>query len=312
LSNLQNSLWVEKYRPSTIEDYIGNEDFINKLKHWIDIQDVPSLILYSEKSGTGKTTACKLIASLLDADVKYINASDENSIVTVRDVIKNFAMTSGFKQWKIVILEEFSWFSPAGQSALNEIIEKSSKNTRFLLTGNYIDKFLPSIISRCHPFRIESPPPKKIFENIAKILTTENIEFEPADLGKIIKRYYPDQRSMIAYCQINSYTGKLVYNTDNIVTNDYCSRVLEEIKNIARQPDVIFKTCRQIIADAKVREFDDLFRYLFDNLDGFVPDGKKAQIILTIAEYQVKSSQVVDKEIQVSAMLINILRELKS
>jgi len=165
---LQNSWWPEKYRPQTLEELVGNEGFIDKAKHWIETQDVPNLILHSSKSGTGKTSACRLIAKLLDADVKYINASDENSIDTVRDVIKTFAATSGFSKWKIVILDEFSYFSTNAQSALLAIIESSSAHTRFFLTGNYIDKFLPAIISRCHPFEIQSPPPKKIFENLPR------------------------------------------------------------------------------------------------------------------------------------------------
>jgi len=308
---LPNSWWPEKYRPQTIEELVGNEEFMDKVKNWVETQEVPNLVLYSEKSGTGKTSACRLIAKLLDADVKYINASDENSIDTVRDVIKTFAATSGFSKWKIIILDEFSGFTKQAQGAILSIIESSSAHTRFFLTGNYIDKFLPAIISRCHPFRIQSPPPKKIFENISRILDIENVKFDPTDLGNVIKRYYPDQRAMIQYCQINSYTGTLVYNTDDIITNDYCEKVLSELKDTSRPADTIFKNIRQIIADAKVRDFDDLFRYLFENLNEFSGKGSQANIILTLADYQFKAAQVIDKEIMVSAMIIQILTELK-
>lgn len=308
---LQNSWWPERYRPQTLEELVGNEQFIDKAKHWIETQDVPNLILHSSKSGTGKTSACRLIAKLLDADVKYINASDENSIDTVRDVIKTFAATSGFSKWKIVILDEFSYFSTNAQSALLAIIESSSAHTRFFLTGNYIDKFLPAIISRCHPFEIQSPPPKKIFENISRILDLENVKFEASDLAKVIKHYYPDQRAMIQYCQINSYSGTLVYNNSDIVSNDYCEKVVAELKDMNRPADVIFKNIRQIIADAKVRDFDDLFRYLFENINEYIGQGSQANIILTLADYQFKAAQVIDKEIQVSAMIIQILTELK-
>ncbi len=166
---LQNSWWPIKYRPQTVDELVGNEEFMDKVKNWVETQEVPNLVLYSEKSGTGKTSCCMLLAKLLDADVKYINASDENSIDTVRDVIKTFASTSGFSKWKIIILDEFSGFTKQAQSAILSIIESSSATTRFFLTGNYIDKFLPAIISRCHPFKIQSPPPKKIFENISRI-----------------------------------------------------------------------------------------------------------------------------------------------
>lgn len=311
LKKLQNSWWPERYRPQTIDEFVGNSEFVAKVKHWIETQEVPNLILYSEKSGTGKTTACKMIAKALDADVKYINASDENSIDVVRDVIKSFASTSGFSKWKIVILDEFSYFSNNAQSALLSIIESSSAHTRFFLTGNYIEKFLPAIKSRCHPFQIQSPPPTQIYQNLAKILTEERVEFEKEDLVKLIKQYYPDQRAMIQYCQINSYTGKLVYTANEIVTNDYCEKVVQELKNQKQDAETTFKNIRQLIADAKVRQFDDLFRYLFDNLDEFVPKGKKANIILTLADYQNKSANVLDKEIQCAAMILTILSEIK-
>lgn len=308
---VENTWWPEKYRPSNIDDYVGNEEFISKVKHWIETNDPVNLILYSEKSGTGKTTLCKILAKALDADILYINASDENSIDVVRDKIKNFAMSSSFSQWKILILDEFSYFSLNAQSALNQIIESTSKTTRFFLTGNYIEKFLPSIVSRCTPFRIQSPPKAMVCKNIATILKTENVKFDPKTVVKIVEMYYPDQRSMLNYCQSNSHSGELVYSEENIVVNDYCSKIVEELKNIGDVKET-FTNIRQIIADAKVRQFDDLFRYMFETLPTWAPDGKRAGIILTIADYQFKSENVLDKEIQVAAMIINILRDLKS
>lgn len=311
MSKLENTWWPEKYRPKTLDEYVGNDDFIEKVKGWIEADDVPNLILYSEKSGTGKTSACKLIAKMLDADVTYINASDENSIDTVRDKVKRIAATASFKRWKIIILDEFSGFGRQAQSALNAVIEEKSANTRFFLTGNYIDKFLPSIISRCHPFLIQSPPPLKILENLCRILDIEKVQYDKKDLVNIIKKYYPDQRAMLQYCYINSRKGALIYNNDNMTTNDYCSAILEELKNIDRPADVIFKNIRQIIADAKVRDFTELFRYLFDNMNDFVPNGKRSGVIIQLAEHQFRSNQVVDQEIQVMAMIINILMEIK-
>lgn len=309
---LQNTWWPEKYRPKTLSEFVGNADFVQKVQQWVEKNDVPNMILYSEKSGTGKSTACKLIASLLDADVKYINASSENSIDVVRDVIDGFAKTSSFKRWKIVILDEFSYFSKNGQSAILSVIESTSATTRFFLTGNYIDKFLPAIVSRCHPFLIQSPPPKQIFSNLSRILNLENIQFNEKDLAQIIKQYYPDQRGMLNYCQINSLDGILKFIPESIVVNDYCSKILEELKNLNRSAEDIFKSIRQIVADAQVRQFDDLFKFLFDNLDEFAPNGKKSAIILTLADYQYKSNLVIDREIPVMAMIVNILTELKS
>lgn len=305
---IENTLWVEKYRPKTIDEYVGNPEFIAKVRHWIEVQDVPNLILYSEKSGTGKTTLCKLIANALDADVMYINASSENGIDVVRDKINTFATSIGFSKWKILILDEFSQFSVAGQSGLNNLIESCSKTTRFLLTGNYIEKFLPSIVSRCTPFLIQSPPPKDIYTNISRILNVEGIKFDQTTLVKIIKQYYPDQRAMLKYCQENSYTGELVHSNHANVINDYCIKILNELQN-SKDVKTSFANIRQIIADSRVRQFDDLFTYLYEHVDDFTVDGRKAQIILHIADYQQRSATVIDKEIQVAALIINILRD---
>lgn len=307
---IENSLWAERYRPQTIDEYVGNEEFIEKVRHWIETGDVPNLILYSEKSGTGKTSCCKLLAKALDADVMYLNASDENSIDTVREKIKSFATSMGFKKWKIIILDEFSFFSIQAQSALNNVIESTSLHTRFFLTGNYIEKFLPSIVSRCNPYLIQSPPPKEIFKNISGILTQEGIEFDPQDLVKIIKQHYPDQRSMLNYCQNNSNTGKLVYSTLNLSVSDWMTKVLDELKS-GKDPKTTFTAIRQIIADSRVRTFDDLYRFLFDNLDEFAGEGKKAMCILHIAESQYRANFAVDKEIEASALFINLLKDLK-
>ena len=307
---MEHLLWSEKYRPTTIDQFAGNEEFISKVKYWIENDCPINMILHSEKSGTGKTTCCKLLAKALDCDLMYINASDENSIDTVREKIKSFATTIGFSRWKVVILDEFSYFTPNAQSALLNIIESTSKTTRFFLTGNYLEKFLPAIISRCTPFLIQSPPPAKIYENMCNILTSEGKTWEKADLVRVIKQYYPDQRSMLNYLQDNSTSGSLVYSVQNLVTNEYCSKILDELKK-GSDVKTTFTNIRQIIADARVRQFDDLFKFLFDNLEEFVPDGKRASVILHIAEWQNKANFVLDREIPVAAMFINILRELK-
>ncbi len=307
---MEHLLWSEKYRPKTVDEFVGNADFVSKVRYWIDNDCPINMILHSPQSGTGKSSACSLIASSLDSDILYVNASKENGIDTVRDKIYTFAQSVGFSRWKIIILEEFSYFQPLAQSALLDIIEKTSKTTRFFLTGNYIDRFIPAIISRCTPFLIQSPPIVKVYENISSILQKENIEFEQKDLANIIKQYYPDQRSILSYCQNNSYTGKLVYSVENLTTNEYCSKILDELKS-GNDVKSTFTKIRQIIADSKVRQFDDLFTFLFNNLEEFVPDGKRASVILIIADYQNRAVSVLDKEIQVAAMFINILREIK-
>ncbi len=309
--NIKNTWWPEKYRPQTLEEYTADPEFLDKLKYWIETQDPPSLIFFSPESGTGKSSACKLLAKSINCDLLLVNASIDNGIDTVRDKIDKFAKTSGFSPLKIVILEEFSRFGIQAQSALLDVIEKTSATTRFFLTGNYIDRFLPAIVSRCTAIPIQSPPPKQIFERLSFILKEEGKEFENNDLVKVIKQYYPDQRSMLNYLQANTITGKLIFSEKTLLINDYCSKILEELKQNGSNPKTCFKNLRQIIADSKVRAYDDLFKYLFEHLEEFVPEGKRSNVILNIAEFQHKSNLVLDKEIQVAAMFVNILNELQ-
>ena len=307
-NNLPNSLWVEKYRPKNLNEYVGNDDVKIKISNWLEQGDVPSLLLYGP-AGTGKTSLAKIIAKHLDADVLYINASDENSVDVLRDKIKGFASTAGFSKWKIVILDESDYTTQNFQAALRNVLETYSRSTRFILTCNFIEKILDPIQSRLVPFHIVPPDKKTVAKRAVEILRLENIEFDPKDVVALIEKDYPDQRKIINSLQRNSISGKLVVDNDVRLISGYCDKILNELKTV-KDPQTTFKNIRQIIADSKVRQFDDLFRYLFDNLDDFAPKGKKANIILTLAEYQYKSNLVIDKEIQVSAMILSILNEM--
>ena len=144
---IKNTLFVEKYRPQSIDEFVGNDFLKQKVSLYIDEQDVPHLLFYGQ-AGTGKTTLAKIISGNVDADVMYINASDENNIETVRTKIKSFASTVGFKRWKIIILDEADYMTPNGQAALRNLMETFSKTTRFILTCNYVEKIIEPIQSR--------------------------------------------------------------------------------------------------------------------------------------------------------------------
>jgi DNA polymerase III delta prime subunit len=191
-----HSLWVEKYRPNKLEDYVGNEHLKAKVEGYLESGDVPHLLLYG-KAGTGKTTLAKLIVNSIDCDYIIINASDENNVDTVRNKVKNFASSMGFKPFKIIIMDEFDYMTPNAQAILRNLMETFSKHCRFILTCNYVEKVIEPIQSRCQSFQIVPPTKKDVAIQMSKILKAENIEFDVKDLVPIIDSAYPDIRKFI-------------------------------------------------------------------------------------------------------------------
>lgn len=308
MSNLVNSQWKEKYRPSALEEYVGTNEVKSKIQSWLDSQDIPDL-LFAGSAGTGKTTIAKIIGKHLDADILYINASAENSVDVIRDKITKFAATAGFSKWKLVILDEADFLTQNAQAALRNVIETFSKTTRFILTCNYVERIIDPIQSRLMLFNVYPPDKKSVAIRVKQILDLENIKYEVKDLGAIVNQYYPDQRKIISALQRNSVTGTLIIEDSVRMISEYCDKILEVLK-AKKDAKIAFTEIRQIIADSKVKMFDDLFSYLFEHVDEIAPAGKKANIIMHISEYQYRSTFVIDKEIQVSAMILNILQEI--
>jgi DNA polymerase III delta prime subunit len=303
---VDNSLWVEKYRPSKLIDYVGNEHLKSKVEGYLETGDVPHLLLYG-KAGTGKTTLAKLIVNSLDCDYMIINASDENNVETVRTKVKNFASSMGFKKYKIVILDEFDYMSQNAQAILRNLMETFSQHCRFILTCNYIEKVIDPIQSRCQTFQIIPPTKRDVAVQISKILKSEEIQFEPKDLVPIIDSAYPDIRKVINTCQLNSIKGKLQVDTQNLLENDYKMKVLDILKSNDDKRNKYMKA-RQAIIDSKVTDFTDLYTLLYDKVDEYAPNNPN--VILLIADGLYKCSMSIDKEIPTAATLINIINEL--
>tara|TARA_A200000159_G_scaffold145537_1_gene151225 strand:- start:2209 stop:3129 length:921 start_codon:yes stop_codon:yes gene_type:complete len=301
---MSNSLWVEKYRPDTLDGYVGNEHILEKVKIYIENEDVPHLLLYGV-AGTGKTTLAKIITNQIDCDLMYINASDENSVDAVRDKIRGFASSMGFRKWKVIILDEADYLTPNAQAALRNLMETFSKSTRFILTCNYVEKIIDPIQSRCQTFAITPPSKKDVAKRLNDILKEEDVEFDVQDLVTLVNSGYPDIRRVLNAGQRQVINGKLVIDKTSTIQANYTDDIIEVLKN----PDDVktkFTTIRQIIADSKVKDFTPLYRSLYDNVDDY-GNGKVGQTILNIADGQYKDSMVVDKEINVMAMVLNIL-----
>mgnify|MGYP003109096431 FL=1 len=307
MSEIKNSLWVEKYRPSKLDSYIGNQHLRSKVKVYIESGDLPHLLLYG-RAGTGKTTLAKLLVNNIDCDYLYINASDENSVDVVREKVKNFASTLGFKEMKVIILDECDYITPNAQAALRNLMETFSKNCRFILTCNYVERIIDPIQSRCQSFQIVPPDRKEVAVHLNTILTKEGVKSDINDIVTIVNGGFPDLRRVINAAQRQVVNGELVIDEGMSIQNDYKNQVLEILKTQDKKNS--FKNIRQLLADSKVTDFSDLFRLLFDTVDDW-GRGHVAECILVLSQYQQSDAVVVDKEINIMAMFIEIIGKIK-
>ncbi len=304
LNNTEHTIWTERYRPQTLDDYIGNELLKDKVGLYIESGDVPHLLLYGT-AGTGKTTLAKIIANSIDADVMYINFSDENNIETVRTKIKNFASSMGFRTWKICILDEADFGTPNAQAALRNLMETFSKSTRFILTCNYVEKIIDPIQSRCQVFGITPPSKAEVAKRLHTILQQESVEFDVKDLGVLVNSGYPDIRRVLNAAQRQVVDGKLKIDKTSMIQANYMDECLQVLKSDS-DTKTKFTKIRQIIADSKVKDFTPFFKFLYDNVDEFAGE-HVGEVIVKLADAQYKDTFVIDKEINVMATILGII-----
>ena len=293
------NLWVEKYRPQTLEGYVGNEVIKNKVSDYLNQGSIQNLLLYGV-AGTGKTTLAKLIANNLNCDLLYINASDERGIDTIREKIIPFASSMGFGDVKIVILDEADYITPQAQATLRNTMESFSGNTRFILTCNYLERIISPLQSRCQTFEITPPSKGDVFDTLKNILANEGIEASKSTSMKVIDTHYPDIRKIINTIQGSVVNGEIKID-DNSLKN---SQLGDKIVN-ALEKKLKLSVIRQILADSGAREFDGLFKVLYDNVSKYTD--REGEAILIIAKYQYEYTFVLEKEICIAAMLNKLL-----
>ena len=299
-----NSLWVEKYRPSKLTEYVGNEHLKDKVRDYLESGEIPHLLFFG-KAGTGKTTLAKLIVNSIDCDHIIINASDENNVDTVRNKVKGFASTVGFKDMKIIILDEFDYMTPNAQAILRNLMETFSRHCRFILTCNYVEKVISPIRSRTQEFQIVPPTKKDVAIQISQILGKEVVSFQPKDLVPIIDSSYPDIRKIINTCQLNSSKGQLKLDTTSVIDSDLKSKVVEILKGKDAKPNK-WKNIRQAVADSRTQDFTELYTFLYEKVDEY-GGSNTSNIILILSESQSKDALVVDKEIAFMSCIIQIV-----
>jgi len=305
--NSTHTLWVEKYRPDTLEGYIGNTKMKEKMARFIADGDLPHL-LFSGPPGTGKTTIAKILYKSIDCDYLYLNASDENNVETVRNKIKNFSMAGSFKKIKIVVLDEADFVTPQAQAALRNLMEACSRITRFILTCNYVERLIEPVVSRTQQFHIEPPSSKEVAVHVAGILTKENVKYNAKDVKLIVDAYFPDVRKIVNELQLNTVDGELKLDEAQIIDSDFKLQVIETlVSNIDLKKK--FADIRQTVANSGVRDFSGMYRLLFDRIDEY-GKGHITAVMKAIGEGLVTDSQVIDKEINFMTTVINILEAM--
>jgi len=299
-------LWVEKYRPKNINEYVfRDENQKQQIESWIKDQSIPHL-LFSGGAGIGKTTLAKVLMNELDVnpyDVLEINASRTNSVDDVRDKIVNFSRMIPFGSFKIVLLDEADKLSVNAQAALRGVMEEYHHTVRFILTCNYPNKIIPALHSRCQGFHIETVDKDEFTARVATILISENIDLDLDTLDTYVKATYPDLRKCINMVQMNSGTGALVApNKSDKNEADWRLDMVQLFKagKISEARKLVCKTARP-------EEMEEIYRWLYDNLEMISEDESvQDKAVLVIKQGLVDHTLVADPEINLAATLIRI------
>ncbi len=300
-------LWVEKYRPTTVKGYVFRDDAQrNQVNNWIKEKTIPHL-LFSGNAGIGKTTLAKLLLNELDVndlDILEINASRTNSVDDVRDKIVNFVQMIPFGDFKCVLLDEADYLSPSAQAALRGVMEEYHTTARFILTCNYPNRIIPALHSRCQGFHIAKIDQTEFTARVAEILIAEGVTPNIDILDTYVKATYPDLRKCINTVQMNVQDNSLLKpNEGDTGETDWKLEMVELFKAGKIQ------AARKLLCGAvRPEEMEEIYRWLYDNIELFGDDEKQDTAVLTIKQGLVDHTLVADPEINLAATLIRLAR----
>ena len=299
-------LWTEKYRPSSVGDYVFRDEAQKKqVESWVSSGAIPHL-LFSGAPGVGKTTLAKILINELGIDqydVLEINASRENSVDTIRDKITGFVQTMPFGEFKVVLLDEADYISPNGQAALRGVMETYASTARFILTCNYPNRVIPALHNRCQGFHIEKIDTNEFTARVAKVMLEESVKFEIDILDSYVKATYPDLRKCLNLAQMNTVDGALQSpkDTDNS-SADYKLAVVDLFKE-----GKIREARKLLCSQVRPEEMEELFRWMYDNLELWsATEEGQDKAVLVIRQGLVNHSLVSDPEINLSATLVEL------
>ena len=301
-------LWVEKYRPAKVEDYVFRDDAQRRqVNSWIKDGSIPHLLL-SGAAGIGKTTLARVLCNELnieDYDVLEINASRDNNVDTVRDKIINFVQMITFGPFKVVLLDEADYLTPNAQAILRGVMETYSNHSRFILTCNYPNRIIPALHSRCQGFHIEKTDKTEFTARVATILVTEGVDFDLDTLDTYVLAAYPDLRKCINAVQQNvTEENTLAAPTVSNDSSDYKIEMVELFKK-----GKIQDARKLVCSRARPEEMEEIYRWLYDNLDLIAKsDEGKDQAVIFIKNGLVDHVVCADSEINLASTLIKLAR----
>ena len=301
------TLWTEKYRPNSVDDYVFKDtDQKSQVQSWIKEGSIPHL-LFSGSAGIGKTTLAKVLLNELKIetfDILEINASRENNVDTVRDKIVNFVQMIPFGPFKVVLLDEADYLTPNAQAILRGVMETYSNHSRFILTCNYPNRIIPALHSRCQGFHIEKSDQTEFTARVATILVEENIDFDLDTLDTYVKATYPDLRKCINTVQQYVKENKLAVPKSIEGSSDYKIEMVELFKK-----GRITEARKLVCSKARPEEMEEIFRWLYDNLDLIAKsDEGKDQAIVLIKQGLCDHTICADSEINLAACLVKLAR----
>lgn len=296
----------EKHRPSTLDGYVCEDSFKQKIEEWIEQQNIPHLFFYG-KPGSGKSTLAKILAKNIDCDYLYLNATDKRGMDDIKNEILPFVSVMSFKSApKIVILDEATHILQASQVLLLNMIETYSLNTRFILTGNYPERLIEPLRSRLEDYNLKPPSKKIVGKHIVNILKTEGIQYELSDLAVIINTYYPDLRRTINNIQKCINDGKIILPSTLNNTNDIENQVIDLLKN---KTETTFQEIRKLLVSNNISDYEGLYQKLYND-SSFFAGGKEGLITIIVHEHLFQSTNLIDKEICYMSCIAKILETI--
>jgi DNA polymerase III delta prime subunit len=301
-------LWVEKWRPKTVDSYVfRDETQKEKINGWIKSKEIPHILL-SGSAGIGKTTIAKILINQLgvqDADVLIANGSKEARKIEWVDKLIMFCQTMPFGDFKVVLIDEADFMNPLSvQPALRNLMEEYSHSVRFILTCNYPNKILPAIHSRCQSMHIGKIDQTEYTARVAEILIAEGIQFDLDTLDTFVKVYYPDLRKCINTVQLNSQSGVLTSVTETDFSESDWKFELVELFKAGKIHEARKLLCGTVRPD----EMEEVYRWLYDNVEIFKSSEQQLQAVLIIKQGMVDHTLVADPEINLAATLIRLAR----